>query len=129
MQIEQSVLEMNGSPPGVFTPGFSVDRGQDIPVRNLSIKWASVASRAVNKQVTTSGNVQTFAALTLEITQQDQVIAALPNIPFEITREFAREVIFNSENQNTPWNFLLKVNSDSGQMILTFTLNYSGWSV
>ena len=88
-----------------------------------------MASRAVNKQISTSGNVQKFAALTLEITQQDQVIAALPNIPFEITGEFAREVIFNSENQNTPWNFLLKINSDSRQMILTFTLNDSGLSV
>lgn len=88
-----------------------------------------VASRAVNRQVTISGNAQSVVALTLEITNQAGASATLTDIPFEMTGDLAREVIFNSEHQNTPWSFILKINSESRQMTLSFTLNYSGLSV
>ncbi|MGI9068874.1 MAG: hypothetical protein ACR2HX_21035 [Pyrinomonadaceae bacterium] len=130
MQIEQS---MNGSPPLVFTPGWSDGAGvghwQDIPVESLSITRGVVASSAVSRQVTISGNIQRVVALTLEIGHQARAIATLSDIPFEVTGELGSEVIFNSERQNTPWNFLLKINSESRQMTLSFTLNYTGLSV
>ena len=53
----------------------------------------------------------------------------MTDIPFEVTGDPAREVIFNSEHQDTPWSLLLKINSDSQQISLSFTLNYSGLSV
>jgi hypothetical protein len=53
----------------------------------------------------------------------------LRNIPFEVVGNPAREVTFSSEHQNTPWSFRLKVNSETGQMTLSFTLNYSGLTV
>ena len=133
MQLDQSVMEMNGSPPIAFTPGWTdgagVSRGQDIPVETLSITRGVVASRAVNRQVTISGNVQRVVALTLEIRHQAGASATLTDIPFEVTGDLAREVVFNSEHQNTTWSFLLKINSESRQMTLSFTLNYSGLSV
>lgn len=133
MQLGTSVMEMNGSPPVAFTPGWrdgaGVGRGQDIPIENLSITRGVVASRAVNRQVTISGNLQRVVALTLEIRQQAEASAILTDIPFEVTGDPARGVTFNSEHQNTPWSFLLKINTESRQMTLSFTLNYSGLSV
>jgi hypothetical protein len=133
MQIEQSILEMNGSSSFPFIPGWSDDAdvglGPDIFIQNLSITRGGVASRAVNRQVTISENIQRVVALTLEIRCPGGASAILTDIPFMVSGELARDVIFKSEHLDTPWSFLLKINSDSGQMTLSFTLNYSGLSL
>ncbi len=133
MQIEQSVMEMNGSSPVPFLPGWSdgadIGLAQDLIVENLSITRGGVASPNVNRQVTLSGNVRRVVVLTLEIRCQGGASATLTDIPFAVTGDPAREVIFNSEHQDTPWSFLLKINSDGQQMTLSFTLNYSGLSL
>lgn len=128
MQMEQS---MHGSPPVVFTPGWtgaSVSGGQDIPVENLSITCGVIASRAVARQVSLSGNAQRVVSLNLEMLHQGGASATLTDIPFEVTGDLAH-VIFDSQNQDTPWSFLLKINSETKQMSLSFTLNYGGLSV
>jgi hypothetical protein len=130
MQIEQS---MNGFPPVVFTPGWAevggFGPGQDIRVETLSVTMRVVTSRAVDRQITISGHLQRILALSLEIRRQGGASASLTDIPFEVIGDPAREVIFNSEHQSTPWNFILKINSKSRQITLSFTLNYAGLRV
>lgn len=133
MLLDHSVMQMNGSPPVPFSPAWSdgpgVGPGQDIPVESLSITRGVVASRDVNRQVTVTGNLEKVAALTLEILDQAGASTVLPGIPFRLSGDPAHEVTFDSRHQRTPWSFLFKVNSESGQIVLSFTLNYSGLSV
>jgi hypothetical protein len=132
MLLDQSVMEMNGSLPIPFTPGWSdgpgVGRGKDIRLESVFITSGVTTTRAMNSQRTISANTQRVMALTLEIIQ-GEASATLTDIPFAVTGDPALEVVFNSEHQNTPWSFLLKINCESGQMTLSFTLNYSGLSV
>lgn len=126
------MMEMTGSLPVPFTPGWSgadIGSGRDIRIENRSITLGGVAGRAVNKDVTGSLNVQRLVLLTLEIRGQSGASTTLTNIPFAVTGDLAREVTFNSEHQETPWRFLVKVNSESQQITLSFTLDYSGLSV
>lgn len=134
MQVEQSVMEMNGFPPVAFTPGWSdamdVSGRQDIPVQRLSITRGVVTRGAVNRQVNSSATVvQRVVALTLEVKHGEGALATLGDIPFEVTGDLTGEVVFNSGRQKMPWNFLLKINPDSRQMTLSFTLDYAGLSV
>lgn len=132
MHIDQSVMEMNGSPPVAFTPGWgdkeAVGEGLDIPVANLSISRGVVANAADNR-VTISANVQRVVPLTLEIRGSNLSEVTLSDIPFEVTRDPSTEIVFNSEHQNTPWSFILRVNSESQQMALSFMLDYAGLSI
>jgi hypothetical protein len=131
----RSVIDMKGSPPEAFTPGWSTDAtvslepGKDIAVENSSVKLGAAVSTAATIHVTTSRILQRVVTLTLEISDQGGAGVALKNIPFEVAGNPAREVTFDSDHQNTPWRFHLKVNSETGQMTLSFTLNYSGLSV
>jgi hypothetical protein len=129
----QSVMEMNGSLPVRFTPAWSdiagLGRGQDIRVKRLTFQRGTTANFALNSQVTISSNVQRVVALTLEISDQRGESATLTDVPFDVSGDLAHQVIFNSERQNTPWSFVLKINSDDREMMLSFTLNYSNLSV
>ena len=132
-------MEMSGVPPTAFTPGrtdgagVGPGPGQDIPLtnprRSPSFTLSAAANRAVTIQVTSSRTEQRVMTLALEIRNQAGSRTALTDIPFVVTGNPAREVTFNSEHQNTPWDFLLKINSETGQMSLSFTLNYSGLNV
>jgi hypothetical protein len=132
MSLDQSVMEMNGSPPAAFTPGWSdnqaIDDEQNIPVANLYITRGGLATAADN-HVTISETVQRVLPLTLEITGSDLSDLTLIDIPFEVTGDPTTEIVFNSERQNTPWSFILRVNSETQQTSLGFTLNYAGLSI
>jgi hypothetical protein len=132
-------MEMNGAvPPAAFTPGHSSGgrnglNDQDISLR-ISLKDHSVtlgptSSPTVTTHVTTPQIWSRVIALTLEIRHQAGQGAVLSDIPFGVSGNAKSEVTLNSEHQNTPWDFLLQVNAETGQMTLSFTLNYSGLSV
>jgi hypothetical protein len=135
MHLAQSVMDMTGSPPEAFTPGWSrganvsLGPGKDIAVESPTVTLGAAVSSTATIHVTTSRIPQRVVALTLEIRDQGEARASLRNIPFEVMGNPAREVTFNSEHQNTPWGFRLKINSETGQMTLSFTLSYSGLTV
>ncbi|HKV32750.1 MAG TPA: hypothetical protein VJP89_00365 [Pyrinomonadaceae bacterium] len=53
----------------------------------------------------------------------------LDDIPFEVSIAGDNEFTLSSGDQQTPWDFLLRIDTDSEQMFVSFTLNHAGLSV
>jgi hypothetical protein len=67
--------------------------------------------------------------LTLEVKRHGQRIVALQNVPFGISASQQGEITLNSEQEQTPWRFNVRVNFPRKEMSLSFVLNYSGLGV
>jgi hypothetical protein len=140
MQLTRSIFEMTGAPPAAFTPGRMLEgttarrraSWRNVPVTNARVTLTSTTAESVAKSVwlsLPSSRLKGVAQFNLEMTGADEARAALSNIPFEVVATEAGEMTFNSERQQTPWHFLLKLDPATNQMILSFTLTYAGLSV
>lgn len=129
-------MEIPGTPPADFSPGrmlggISVPWSSDI---HVSISRTTVGARAV--ETSTAGVQLNFPRqtpriipLSLEIADQAGVSARLEDIPFDLVVNQSGQTTLSSEQQRTPWRFLLRINTNAKQMSSSFTLDYSGLSV
>jgi hypothetical protein len=131
-----SSIEIPGTPPADFSPGQMLDGmserwSNDIRV---SISRTTIGARAVETSregvhISVPRQAPRITPLSLEIADETGLSARLDDIPFCVVVNRQGEATLSSEQQRTPWRFLLRVNSDAKQMSLSFTLDYSGLSV
>src|SRR5258708_6593257 len=115
MQAISSLIELTGAPPAIFDPTRMVNGGQARSTSAISVvsSQVHVKSTTTDTSATRIGAInglQGFVKLTLEIKREGRRVAALPNIPFGVRATPAGEISLNSEQQQTPWQFLVKVN-------------------
>jgi len=134
MQGISPVIELTGPPPAIFDPTRMINGGRarstsTIPVVSSKIQVTRATTETSATQIGPFNRLERFAQLTLEIKREGQRVAALPNIPFGIRSTPAGEFSLSSEQQETPWRFLVQVNSLKKEMSLSFELNYANLSV
>src|SRR5436190_668397 len=130
----QSVIELPGSPPAVFAPNRMVNGGHlgaasAVSVTTPQVRIATRTGEHSSTKIDIINGVSGPVSLTLEIKRGGQRVVALQNVPFGISASPQGEITLNSERQQTPWQFKVKVNFSTKEMSLSFVLNYSGLSV
>lgn len=137
MQLTRSLIEATGAPPDAFTPGRMFNGAStryvaacgDISVTQSRRGSGPAAATVVRVEFNVPQRLHGVVSLTLEMENEGGVRTTLTNIPFEITATDSGEMILNSEQQSTPWTFLVKVNKATKQMSLSYTLKYPGLSI
>jgi hypothetical protein len=134
MQGISPVIELTGPPPAIFDPTRMINGGRARSTSTISVVSSKVqVTRATTEtsasKISAFNHVERFAQFTLEIKREGQRVAALPNIPFGIRSTSAGEFSLTSEQQETPWRFLVQVSSLKKEMSLSFELNYANLSV
>jgi hypothetical protein len=102
---------------------------EDISVTQSRRGSGPAAATVVWIEFNVTQRLHGVVSLTLEMENEGGVRTPLTNTPFEITATDAGEMILNSEQQATPWSFLIKVNKATKQMSLRYTLKYPGLSI
>ena len=130
----QSVIELPGSPPAIFAPNRMVNGGHlgatsAVSVTTPRVRIASRTGERSSTKIDIINSVSGPVPLILEVKRGGQRVVALQNVPFGISASPQGEITLNSERQQTPWRFKVKVNFPRKEMNLSFVLNYSGLSV
>jgi hypothetical protein len=127
-------LDVSGVPPAAFSPAALAPALPGGPLDSIRISKAHV-TRGITEVVgsVARGEINvsptTVAILTLEMIADDQAAVQLAGIPFTVNSVQSGDIIFNSNNQRTPWKFLLRIGREAKQASISFTLDYSGLSV
>ena len=134
MQGISPVIELTGAPPAIFDPTRMINGGRARSTSTISVVGSKVHVTSATTEISATkissfNRLEGFAQLTLEIKRDGERIAALPNIPFGIRATPAGEISLTSEQQETPWRFLVQVNFPKKEMSLSFELNYANLSV